>query len=105
MAKERNASIDLLKIFASMMIFGVHFLGNGILWNAEFGSFNTIVARGIESVIIVCVNIFVISSGYFGVTSKGFNVRRITDMLIMVAFFSGGGTCMAAYLLKMNFPC
>lgn len=90
MTKERNASIDLLKIFAAMMIFGVHFLGNGILFNAEFGSFNTIIARGIESVIIVCVNIFIISSGYFGVTSKGLNVRRITDMLIMVAFFSGG---------------
>lgn len=87
---KRHSGIELLKILSVMMICGVHYLGNGILWDSTFGSFNSILARMIESCIIICVNIFVLIAGYFGVTGKGINVRRIVDMLIMVAVFNGG---------------
>lgn len=70
------------------MIVTVHFLGNGILNNVEFGSFNTIIARGIECLAIVCINIFLLITGYFGITAKGINLRRIVNMLIMIAFFT-----------------
>lgn len=85
---QRNSGLDLLRIIACMMVFTCHFLSNGILSNVEFGSFNTIAARGIEAVSIVCINIFILVSGYFGIKSKGINTRRIINMLIMVAFFS-----------------
>lgn len=85
---QRNSGLDLLRIIACMMVFTCHFLSNGILFNVEFGSFNTIAARGIEAVSIVCINIFILVSGYFGIKSKGINTRRKINMLIMVAFFS-----------------
>lgn len=87
---ERQAGIDLLRLIAVMMIATVHFLGQGILYNTEFGSFNTKAARIIESLAIVCVNLFILISGYFGITGKGLNIRRLLDMILMIAFFSGG---------------
>lgn len=86
---QRQSGIELLRILSILMIVAVHYLGDGILYNVPFGSFNTIAARAIESLAIVCVNNFILISGYFGLSQKGINIRRIVDLIVMVAFWSG----------------
>lgn len=85
--KQRHSGVELLRIFAIMMIVAGHYLSKGILNNMPFGSFNTIAARAIEAVAVVGVNCFLLITGYFSVTGKGIHLRRLFDMLLMVAFF------------------
>ena len=88
--KERQAGVDLLRLIAVLMISTGHYLSAWILNYSEFGSFNTKIARMIEALAVVSVNLFILISGYFGINSKGMNLRRIVNMLVMIAFFSCG---------------
>ena len=89
----RQSGVELLRIIAIMMVVTVHYLGKGILYTVPFGSLNTILARGIESLSIVYINVFILITGYFNVKSPGFNLRRIVDLLLMVAFYGGAFYC------------
>lgn len=93
-SKTRESSIELLRIIAVIMVITVHYLGDGdnniLSLQANLsgiGFINYLLSRVIESVAIIGVNLFVIISGYFSINSKGINIRRIVNLLIVVAFW------------------
>ena len=87
---ERNSGMELLRILAILMIISVHYLdasGGGILAQPFSPSFNILSARALESFAIIGVNLFVLITGYFGCTSRGLNLRRFVNLILVVAFW------------------
>ncbi len=114
--KQRESGIELVRIIAVLMVIAVHYFGGdeGILSQNLFFSFNHVSFRIIESLCVICVNLFVIITGYFGVTKKGINIRRIVDIIVVVAFWgaasyffnciSSGSAITTSELVKSVFP-
>ena len=87
---KRNSSIELLRIIAVLMVITVHYLdasGGGILAERFVPDFNHSIARIIESLAIIGVNLFVLISGYFGVNQNGINLKRVLGIITLVAFW------------------
>ena len=115
-SKSRNSGPELLRIIAMLMIISVHYLdagGGGIVSRPFTMNFNNAFARGAESVAIIGVNLFVLITGYFSVKQKGINLRRITGIVLLVAFWGGllyihglaaGETFSFVGLIKALFP-
>lgn len=87
--KKRNYGLDLLRIVSMLMILILHLLGKGgALNNTKLFSFNNNLAWILENLCIVAVNCYVLISGYFSVTSKKFNIKRIINIWGKVLFYS-----------------
>lgn len=86
--KVRDSNIELLRIVSMLMIVILHFLMHGriLKWSA-FGSKEYAIYWMIEAFVFVCVNVFVIISGYFLCLSK-FKVSRLTKVWFQVLFYS-----------------
>lgn len=69
--KERNSTIEILRIISMLFVVGLHYLntgiGGGLLTNILF---NKLWTHMFESVGIVAVNVFVLISGYFLINQK-----------------------------------
>ena len=85
--KLRNSSIELYRILATFAVIIVHFNG----WFVEMRGFNynhpTLIGAGqmiIESATIICVNMFLIISGYFGIKLKLSSLIRIGLLLLFI---------------------
>lgn len=89
MMNNRNSTMELLRIFAMLLVMITHasFLSFGVptqsdILNRPFYSFNVFFFQGIS---IVCVNVFILLSGWFSISWKS---SRITNLLFQVFFFS-----------------
>lgn len=90
-SQQRNSSIELLRILSMIMIVFHHFaIKGGFEWDPSYVGiplfwFNLMVMGG-----KIGVNVFVLISGYFLVSSKGstFNLRRILKFWGQVFFYS-----------------
>ena len=88
--KNRNSSIELYRILATFAVIIVHFNG----WFVECGipvrynlSDPSIFRTGqmiIESATIICVNMFLIISGYFGIKLRLSSLIRIGLLLLFI---------------------
>ena len=85
--KERNSSIELYRIIATFTVLIVHFNG----WFVGMRGFDfhhpTFLGAGqiiIESSTIICVNMFLIISGYFGIRLKLTSVIRLCLLLALI---------------------
>ena len=83
----RNSRFELLRIISIIMIIGVHYLGYYALDNVNKFTLNYYLTYFIESICIMGVNTFVLISGYFLITKNKVNIRKIIDLLIIVAFY------------------
>ena len=111
--KERNSSIELLRIIAMYMIVIYHYvLYNGFnLESAEFGIQKF--AYQIFHTGQTGVDIFVLISGFFGYKSKA-NPKRVLNLILQALFYSvlisaamlitGNAEMSASYIIKSVFP-
>lgn len=89
MAVKRQANFELLRIVAMVMIIILHYLGKGniITPYRENASVFNYIGWLIEAFCIVCVNCYVLISGYFLVES-GWKPRRILSLEAQILFYS-----------------
>lgn len=92
---ERQSGIELLRLVAILMVVGVHYFGKGgALTQTVAGTADYYFTNAMESLMIVGVNCFVLITGYFGVNQTGLKLRKIVDLMCIVAFW--GAICYAA---------
>ena len=88
MKKERNSSIELLRIISMIMIILLHFLGGtGYIGIIEEGTKNYYLTNILESLAIVGVNVFVLISSYFLINSNKVKLRKVIDLLLIMIFY------------------
>lgn len=101
--RKRNANMDLLRLLSMMMVTMLHalnksellpFMGNEIPANGW-------IAWILEALSVSSVNIFMLISGYFLVSSK-FKIGRLAEIVLQTMFYSAGAFVL--FLLLGNFP-
>ncbi len=86
--KERSASIDLFRIISMFMVVVLHVLGaGGILTALSPKSANWFLLGGLESICIIAVNCFVLTTGFLYVGRK-IKIRNIFNLYLQVLFYS-----------------
>lgn len=86
--QKRDIGIEVLRITAMFMVTVLHALGHGgVLEQYTFASFGYIFFWSIETLCYVAVNLFVLITGYFMVTSE-VKPSRILKLMIQVEFYS-----------------
>lgn len=79
--KERSSNIELLRIIAMFLVLLVHSqfysLGLPTSENLNSSAFDTILRIVTQSLSLVCVNVFVLISGWFGITFKWKGVYKL----------------------------
>lgn len=81
--KQRNSTIELLRIFCILMIVFMHLVG--IWWNYCDTLFDKEFVILVNSSCNCAVTIFMLISGYYGIR---FNLKKIIQFEIMVLFYS-----------------
>ena len=90
MRKERNMSLDLLRIISMLMVVWIHSFSHGGLFEALTpGSVNWYGANVLNAFGMVAVNCFVLLSGYFQCTSR-FRLKRVASVWAQALFYSVG---------------
>lgn len=89
--KKRESGLDLLRIISMLMVTSIHFLGHGgvIYSGLDAGHYNWYLGNIVNALCLVCVNCFVMLSGYFHCTSQ-FKLRRIVSIWVQVMIYSVG---------------
>ena len=89
MKKSRNVNMDLLRIVSMLLIVFLHSIDHsGVLENAEnCGMAMYFYVRFTYMLCQVCVNSYVMLSGYFLVTSK-FRLKKLVTLWMEAAFYS-----------------
>lgn len=88
--KERNSSIELLRILSMLMVLTLHYLNfGGFLGNVYPSDRNYYLVWMLEGFSLVAVNCYVLISGYFMVTAK-FKWSRIIRTWAIVWIYSIG---------------
>ena len=87
--KTRNANMDLLRIFSMFLIILLHSIDHsGVLEQAGFSS--TAINLWVQFTYMltqVCVNLYVLISGYFLINSR-FRLQKLVALWLEVAFYS-----------------
>ena len=91
MRKERESNFELLRIIAMFLVLVVHAnyfsLGAPSLQECSDNPLQSMFRISVESVSIVCVNVFVLVSGWFGIHFKW---KSLVNFLFQVFFFGIG---------------
>ena len=87
--KQRNANLDLLRIVSMLLIVFLHSIDHsGVLENAlGCGRTMHLYVRFTYALCMVCVNIYIMLSGYFMVSSK-FRLQKLVTLWMEAAFYS-----------------
>lgn len=89
-SKMRDSNMELLRIVAMIMVMALHAnqvllpVQNVSLHNTSF-SFSTVYVYVSEALSIVCVNAFIMISGWYSIR---FRLKRLLELIFMVYFFS-----------------
>ena len=94
MEKQRQSNFELLRLVCMLMVLVCH--ANGYVNEADLSGSTGVVRLLINQFCLVCVNVFVMISGWFGVNAswKGafklwFQVLYVTVLCVVVAFLAG----------------
>lgn len=89
MTEKRQANFELLRIVAMIMIIVLHYLGKGYIIVPYRENASVINHAGwlIEAFCIVCVNCYVLITGYF-MAESGWKQGRIVSLMAQVLFYS-----------------
>jgi len=90
--KERESSIELLRIIIVMGVILLHYnnptIGGGFKY-VEEGGINHYYLFLIQNIFVCAVNVFVIMSGYFLCIIQKRSFVKVADLIIQVIFFNG----------------
>lgn len=101
MAMVRESNFELLRIIAMLLVLVVHITG-GVLGLPDRASLSSLPQTGViffESVGIICVNLFVLVSGYFGIRTTG---RKIAKYLLICGTYGVGVSLYFALLTNQS---
>ncbi len=101
--KGRQSGIELLRIIAMFLVLLIHANAWGEKW--EYLNFDTSLGKSIITILLqslscVCVNIFVLISGWFGIH---FSIKGLIKFLFQCMFFLFGIYFLLLILGKTNF--
>ena len=89
MGRHRISNIELLRIISMFFVLVVHSCSLSLGFPTQelttFAPYSTLGTFFLSSLSVVCVDVFVIISGWFGITFKGF---RLCSLLFQVLFYS-----------------
>ena len=100
--KIRNANVDILRMISMMMVTMLHaltkgdllpFMGNGV-------SVNGWIAWVLEAFSVPAVDIFMLISGYFLISSR-FKIGRLVEIVLQTLFYSAGTFVLFFFLGKV----
>ena len=98
---ERKVGLDILKIFAMIMVLSLHILGQGGFLSSN--NSNLIApALLLETFCIVAVNCYVLITGYFQVDLK-FKFSKILKLWVKIFFYSSAIYLILLFLNKTQF--
>jgi surface polysaccharide O-acyltransferase-like enzyme len=90
---ERQGNIELLRILCMFFVMFAHFNLNAILRNDETSQGLNYFALLVNSLLFVCVNTYILISGYFSIKLK---VKSILSLLIQTEFYAVLAICIFA---------
>ena len=89
MTKERNYSLEILRIWAKKIIVILHYFNHGgILNTVKFRTLNHTLVYFIESMCIIAVNLYILISGYFMIDKEKISLKKVFDLLLKVFIYS-----------------
>ena len=88
--KHSHTGIEVLRILAMLMIVSLHYLGKGGILETTQLSTNYLLGSLIDSFCYVCVNCYVLISGYFLVKSSDFKIEKACKLWLQIFFYSVG---------------
>lgn len=87
--KQRESNLELLRIIAMMLVLMIHYVPSRETIYVVGGGYNdminSVINFSLKSLCIVCVNCFVLISGYFGIK---FKIRSFANLLFQLIFWS-----------------
>ena len=86
--RERNSSIELLRILAGMAVIILHFNYGSVLAVEQTTGLTHYILLIFETICICAVNVFIFISGYFGVESRSINLSKLLKLLIQTSVFN-----------------
>ena len=96
----RDSNMELLRIVAMLLVMIVHadFRALQVPSVSDFydDTYRTVMRLFVESLSIICVNTFVLLSGWFGIR---FRINRILEFIFQVCFFSLLGIGVAVFMV------
>lgn len=101
---ERLSNMELLRIIAMLLVLFVHVnyfsLGAPNLTEITTSSVSSFFRIEFESLALVCVNVFVLISGYFGIRPK---IKSIANFLFQIWFFQFAIYVLCVLIGKIDF--
>lgn len=92
---KRNSNIELLRIISMLLVLLIHFSSVHLIPSPEklsFDTANTILNLCLRSISFVCVNCFILISGYFGIRWK---IRSFSNLIFQILFWLAVGVAFA----------
>lgn len=87
--KKRQQNFELLRIIAMFMIVISHVSTHHILANeVEVSGFNELLLTILRSLIFICVNIYILITGYFSIHSTKLKFRKLVNIALLPGFIS-----------------
>lgn len=83
----RNYNIDLLKIFAMLLVVVLHITGMGGAIDGSTGLATEITQKTLNAVASCCINLFSICTGYL-LCTKTMKIKRLLSLWVEVFFYS-----------------
>ena len=106
-AKKRQTNIEILRILLTLMVITVHYNSNGLTGGAfskvNAGTIGSELLYLLEALCIVCVNGFVLITGYFSYKQKTISVTKIGTLLFWVISYNWIEYVVAILLGKEQF--
>lgn len=99
---KRNSNIELLRIVSMLLVLLIHFTSVHLMPSPESlttDTANTILNLGLRSISFVCVNCFILISGYFGIRWK---IRSFSNLIFQIFFWLAIGVAFAK-LIGINY--
>lgn len=94
----RNSNLELLRIVSMLLVLLIHFVPHHCLPDPESLSSETgttLINLCLKSLSFVCVNCFILISGYFGIRWK---IKSFLSLLFQILFWIFLGICIAYFL-------
>lgn len=95
---KRNSNIELLRIISMLLVLLIHFSSVHLMPSPESlttDTANTILNLGLRSISFVCVNCFILISGYFGIRWK---IRSFSNLIFQILFWLAVGVVFAKFI-------
>lgn len=102
--KNRNISLDLLRIVAMIFIVIGHIISHGTVKNnLEFSSINYLIVWGLLAFVIVAVNCYIFISGYFLSEQEDLKTSKIYHLVKITFFYSVATFFILLFIKQTNF--